>query len=75
MIAASSRLIAQEALAEFIRAAAKSIKEGYWFVLCGECDVSLCTHTLLSLEEYTELLYHTELGDVAGVPTRLQSLW
>ena len=61
MTAASSRLIAREALAEFIRDAAKSIKEAYWFVLRGECDVSLCTHTLLSKEEYSEVLYHAEL--------------
>ena len=61
MIASSPRLIARDALAEFIRDAAKSINEAYWFVVCGECDVSLCTHTLLSPEEYTEVLYHAEL--------------
>ena len=61
MIASSSRLIARDALAEFIRDAAKSIDEAYWFVVRGECDVSLCTHTLLSPEEYTEVLYHAGL--------------
>eukprot|EP00956_Cyclotella_meneghiniana_P029433 scaffold71214_cov37-Cyclotella_meneghiniana.AAC.1 len=61
MIDTSARQIAREALAEFIRDASKSIQEVYWFVVRGESDSSLCTHTLLSLEEYAELLYHAEL--------------
>ena len=61
MNASSPRLVAREALAEFIRDASKAFDEAYWFVLRGECDFSLCTQTLLLLEEYAELLHHTEL--------------
>ena len=62
--ASSSRLPHRlRSTGQFIRDAAKSInEEAYWVVvLHGECDVSLGTLTLLSLEEYVELLYHTEL--------------
>ena len=61
MTAPSSRLIAREALAEFIRDAAVSFKEAYWLPVRGDNDFSLCVHTLLSIDDYAELLYHAEL--------------
>ena len=66
MIVSSSRLIAQEALAEFICDASKSFKEAYWFAIRGESSFSVCMHTLLTMDGYRELLYHAGLLSAEG---------
>ena len=44
-------------LAKFIYDAANAIDEAYWFSIRGECDASLCVHTMLSMDEYCKLLF------------------
>lgn len=49
--------LARDAIAHFIRDASNSIPYGYWFTVRGECNSSLCVHTMLNLDQYAELLY------------------
>jgi hypothetical protein len=52
---------ARAALASFITDASDAINESYWFSIRGECESSLCVHTMLEMDEYCELLYVAEL--------------
>jgi hypothetical protein len=49
--------LTRDAIAHFIRVASNFIPYGYWFTVRGECNSSLCVHTMLHLNQHAELLY------------------
>jgi hypothetical protein len=57
----SRKMKARAALACFIIDTSDAINKSYWFSIRGECESSLCVHTMLEMDKYCELLYVAEL--------------
>ena len=54
----------QDALAAFITATAAVIGRAYWLTIQGDCELGLCLTTMLTVEEYSAVLFCSELVDV-----------
>jgi hypothetical protein len=52
------------ALSTFISAVGGLIEERYWFLIRGDCHMSLCLLTMLSVKEYATLLILANLVTV-----------
>jgi hypothetical protein len=65
------RDIAHAAFA-FIADAADAIHESYWFSLRGECEASLCTHTMLTMDvdEFCRVMYILTLFKLESMALR-----
>ena len=50
------RTVVRQALANFIRSAAGLCKKDHWFTIRGDCHLSLCLLTMLTVKEYACLL-------------------
>jgi hypothetical protein len=64
MTTITPRNAARAAMAQFISDAAEAINETYWFSIRGECEASLCVHTMLTMDEYCDLLCTAELVQI-----------
>ena len=72
----------QDALAAFIAATAAVIGRTYWLTIQGNCELGLCLTTMLTVEEYSAVLFCSELVDVKNkknggfsVTTSVESKW
>ena len=74
--AITQRDIAHAAFAQFIADSSDAIHESYWFSIRGECESSLCMHSMLTMDEFCRLLYIADLVQIGKRGAQLsRNIW